>query len=230
MKLRNLVFVIISVIMILSSAQAQEKGYLVNFPKGKTPQEIGARVVENLLSRPYRLTTFLSNRGKGSIHYSEIVTAYGAIKFSDITKDRKLLLSLEKRYRPIVDEENSDLIPQGFHGDFTVFALVPFELYRLRGDKRFYNLGMKMVKEQWEYTNPEDGLTWQARWWIDDAYMIASVDALATRITGDQTWVNNAALLLDAYCRRLQADNGLLPHSDSTPYYWGRGDGWLLRV
>jgi len=227
MKLKNLVLVIVSVIMILSSAQAQEKGYLVNFPKGKTPQEIGTRVVENLLSRPFRLTTFLNNRGKGSIHYSEIVTAYGAIKFSDLTKNRDLLLRLEKRYRPIVDEGNSDLIPQGFHGDFTVFALVPFELYRLRGDKRFYNLGIKMVKEQWEYTNPEDGLTWQARWWIDDAYMISSVDALASRITGDQTYVNNAAFLLHAYCSKLQKDNGLLPHTESVPYFWGRGVGWV---
>ncbi|WP_462317178.1 glycoside hydrolase family 88/105 protein [Marinilabilia sp.] len=215
------------VLMIFSSVHAQKKDYLSNFPKGKTPEEIGIRITENLLSRPYRLTKFLKNRGEGSIHYAEIVTAYGAIKYADLINDRKLLLRLEKRYRPIVDEKDSDLIPQGFHGDFTVFALVPFELYRLRGDKRFYNLGMKMIKEQWEHTNPEDGLTWQARWWIDDAYMVAAVDALATRITGDQTWVNNSALLLEAYCRVLQADNGLLPHSDNTPYYWGRGVGWV---
>ena len=126
-----------------------------------------------------------------------------------------------------MDEENSDLIPQGFHGDFTVFALVPFELYRLRGDMRFYMLELKMVDEQWKDPNPEDGLIWQARWWIDDVYMIASVDALATRITGDQTYVYNAALLIHAYCSKLQHDNGLLPHTENVPYYWGRGVGWV---
>ena len=204
-----------------------QKINLSKFPIGKTPKEIGLRVTENLLGREHMRTRFLNNKGKGSIHYAEIVTAYGAIKFSDLIEDRKLLLRLEKRYRPIVDEKDSDLIPQGFHGDFTVFALVPFELYRLRGDKRFYKLGKKMVDEQWKDPNPEDGLTWQARWWIDDAYMIASIDALATRITGDQTNVNNAALLLHAYCSKLQDDNGLLPHTDGVPYYWGRGIGWV---
>lgn len=200
---------------------------LTHFPAGKTPQEIGRRVTENLLGRDHMLTTFLRQPKPGSIHYAEIVTAYGALKFSDLTNDRDLLLRLERRYRPIVDEDNSSYIPRGFHGDFTVFALVPFELYRLRGDKRFYRLGKEMVDEQWKDPNPEDGLTWQARWWIDDAYMIASVDALATRITGDPTYVNHAALLLDAYCAKLQHKNGLLPHTENVPFYWGRGDGWV---
>ncbi len=209
------------------AAAGDRARHLGSFPEGKTPEEIGLRVAENLLGRNHMLTTFLRNEKPGSIHYAEICTAYGALKFSDLTHDRDLLLRLERRYRPIVDEENSGYIPRGFHGDFTVFALVPLELYRLRGDKRFYRLGIAMVDEQWRDPNPEDALTWQARWWIDDAYMIASVDALATRITGDQTYVNNAGLLLDAYCSKLQHDNGLLPHTESVPFYWGRGVGWM---
>lgn len=212
-------------VLSVSPLQAETSDPLAGFPAGCAPEEIGLRVVENLLSRPFMTTTFLRNRG--SIHYAEICTAYGALGFADATKNRDLLLRLEKRYRPIVDEKNSAFIPEGFHGDFTVFALVPLELYRLRGDKRFYHLGMRMVDEQWKDPNPEDGLTWQARWWIDDAYMIASVDALATRITGDQTYVNNSGLLLDAYCRKLQHASGLLPHTEKVPYYWGRGVGWV---
>ena len=56
---------------------------------------------------------------------------------------------------------------------------------------------------------------------------IASVDAIATRITGDYSWVNNAALLLDAYCNELLDDKGLLPHTAGVPFYWGRGIGWV---
>ena len=215
--------VMMSILLNLASAQAED--VLKNFPKDKTPEVIGNRVVENLLGRKYMTTKFLRN--KGSIHYAEICTAYGALKFADLTEDRDLLLRLEHRYRPIVDEEDSDYIPKGFHGDFTVFALVPFELYRLRGDKRFLDLGVKMVKEQWKDPNPADGMTWQARWWIDDAYMISSVDSLATRVTGDQTYVNNAAFFLNAYMRKLQHENGLLPHTEGVPYYWGRGVGWV---
>lgn len=213
--------------LVVSPVRAETSDSLTGFPPGKTPQEIGKRVVENLLGRDFYLTTFLRNPKPGSIHYAEIVTAYGALGFADLTKDRDMLLRLERRYRPIVDEKDSAYIPRGFHGDFTVFALVPLELYRLRGDKRFYNLGIQMVEEQWKDPNPADGLTWQARWWIDDAYMIASVDALATRITGDQTYVNNAGLLLNAYCSKLQQTNGLLPHTEKVPFFWGRGDGWV---
>ncbi|HSH08982.1 MAG TPA: hypothetical protein VK995_01245, partial [Oceanipulchritudo sp.] len=151
-------------VLLLSSATFGKTDYFSDFPEGKTPEEIGKRVSINLLGREHHLSSFMRNNS--SIHYAEVFTAYGALKFSELTNNRDLLLKLEKRYRPIVDEKNSAYIPNGYHGDYTAFAMVPFELYRLRGDKRFLNLGVKMVKEQWEYTNPEDGLTWQARWWI----------------------------------------------------------------
>ncbi len=197
---------------------------LADFPKGSTPQEVGKRVVGNLLARPYMTTKFMNNRG--SIHYAEICTAYGALQFADLTKDKDLLDRLEKRYLPIVNETNSALIPEGSHGDFTVFALVPFELYQLRGDKRFLDLGTKMVTDQWKVTNPTNGLTLQARWWIDDLYMISSVDSLATRVTGNPVHVDHAAHFLDAYFSKMQRPDGLLPHTLEAPQIWGRGDGW----
>ena len=208
----------------LGSAQAYES--LENFPQDKTPQVIGKKVAEDLLGRKFMLSRF--SKESPSIHYAEICTAYGAIKFADLTKDTDLLQKLEKRYLPIVEDKNSTLIPNGFHGDYTVFAMVPFELYRLRGDKRFLDLGVKMVDEQWDKKNlSEDGMTKQARWWIDDCYMIPAVDALATRVTGNQTHVNNGAFFLNAYCSKLQDKTGLLPHTDKVPHYWGRGDGWV---
>ena len=197
---------------------------LADFPKGSTPQEIGKRVAENLLSRPYMTTKAMNNRG--SIHYAEICTAYGALRFADITKDKDLLDRLEKRYLPIVNDPDTPLIPVGFHGDFTVFALVPFELYHLRGDRRFLDLGTKMVTDQWKVTNPADGLTLQARWWNDDLYMISSVDSLATRVTGNPAHVNHAAHFIDAYFSKMQRPDGLLPHTLEAPQLWGRGVGW----
>lgn len=143
-------------------------------------------------------------RNNSSIHYVGVFTAYGALKFSELSKDNQLLLDLEKRYRPMVDENNSTYIPNGSHGDYTAVEMIPFELYRLRSDKRFLELGTKMVEDQWRYTNPKDGLTWQARWWIDDVYMIAATDALATQVTGDMTWVRNGAYFTWLYCDKLQ--------------------------
>lgn len=193
------------------------------FPAGATPTEIGKRVSENLLSRPYMITKFMDNIG--SIHYAEICTAYGALGFADLTKNQDLLKRLALRYSPIVEEPKTPLIPVGSHGDFTVFGLVPFELYRLNGDARYLKLAEKMVIDQWKEVNPADGLTHQARWWIDDMYMISAVDSLATRITGKPEYVDHAALFLNAYFS-LQQPNGLLPHTNKVPFYWGRGVGW----
>ena len=210
---------------IVCMASAQTYKSLENFPKEKSPEVIGKKVAEDLISRKHQLSSFMRNNS--SIHYAEVFTAYGALKFADLTNDQDLLLELEKRYRPMVDENNSAYIPNGYHGDYTAVAMIPFELYRLRGDKRFLELGVEMVKKQWEYTNPKDGLTWQARWWIDDVYMIAAVDALATRVTGDMTWVRNGAYFTWVYCNKLQDKTGLLPHTDKVPYYWSRGVGWV---
>ena len=225
----NLLTGILSLAGLLAvSAQAGSTDSLSHFPKDKSPEVIGKRLVENLLASDHKLVKgYKFIRTNHSIHYAEICAAWGALGFTELTNDRDLLLDLERRYRPIVDEENSDYIPKGYHGDFTASAHLYLKLYQLRGDKRFYRLGMGMIKKQWENPNPEDGLTWQARYWNDDVFMIGSVNALATRVTGDQTHVNNAARLVDAYMRKLQHENGLVTHTTHVPFYWGRGMGWV---
>jgi unsaturated rhamnogalacturonyl hydrolase len=210
---------------LLSQSSAQAYDGLKDFPEEKSPKVIGKKVAEDLLGRKHHLSSFMRNNS--SLHYAEVFTAYGALKFADLTGDQDLLLSLERRYRPMVDENRSAYLPNGYHGDYTAVAMVPFELYRLRGDKRFLELGVEMVKKQWEYTNPKDGLTWQARWWIDDVYMVAAVDALATRVTGDMTWVRNGAYFTWVYMNKLQDKTGLLPHTANVRYYWARGVGWV---
>ncbi len=213
---------------VAASAQSGSGDPLSNFPEGKTPEVIGKRLAENLLASDHKLVKgYKFIRTNHSIHYAEICAAWGALGFAELTNDDDMLSALQYRYRPIVDEENSEYIPRGYHGDFTAAAHLYLKMYQLRGDKRFYDLGIKMVDEQWKDPNPEDGLTWQARWWIDDVFMIGSVDALATRVTGDQTYVNNGALLVNAYMSKLQHDNGLIPHTDRVPHYWGRGIGWV---
>src|SRR5205823_3398194 len=78
------------------------------------------------------------------------------------------------------------------------------------------------------WANPTlEGLTNQTRFWIDDMYMITLVEVQAYRATGDSKYLDRAALEMSAYLDKLQQPNGLFYHAPDTPFFWGRGDGWV---
>jgi polyribonucleotide nucleotidyltransferase len=72
-----------------------------------------------------------------------------------------------------------------------------------------------------------DGITAEARYWIDDMYMIPAVQVQAFRATGEGKYLDRAALAMATYLDRLQQTNGLFYHGESAPFYWGRGNGWV---
>jgi rhamnogalacturonyl hydrolase YesR len=116
--------------------------------------------------------------------------------------------------------------------DFTVFGTVPLEIYlqtqtqTQTKDPKYLNLGKSFADRQWE--NPTaDGLTRETRFWIDDMYMITTVQVQAFRATGDSKYLDRAALEMEAYLDRLQQPNGLFFHAPDAPFYWGRGNGWV---
>jgi len=83
-----------------------------------------------------------------------------------------------------------------------------------------------LADHQWE--NPlEDGLSNQTRFWIDDVWMIGSLQTQAYRVTHDPIYLERAALELAAYIKRLQQPNGLFFHGPNFPFHWGRGNGWV---
>ena len=58
-------------------------------------------------------------------------------------------------------------------------------------------------------------------------YMITAVQAQAYRATGDTKYVDRAATAMVAYLDRLQQPNGLFFHAPDSPFFWGRGNGWM---
>jgi rhamnogalacturonyl hydrolase YesR len=56
--------------------------------------------------------------------------------------------------------------------------------------------------------------------------MISAVQVQAFRATGDQKYLDHAALTTAAYLDKLQQPNGLFFHAADSPFYWGRGNGW----
>ncbi len=103
---------------------------------------------------------------------------------------------------------------------------MPLEIYIQTKDKRCLEVGQGLADKQWE--NPAlTGITREARFWIDDMYMIPAVQVQAYRATGDAKYIDHAALAMVAYLDKLQQPNGLFHHGTDSPFLWGRGNGWV---
>jgi rhamnogalacturonyl hydrolase YesR len=112
------------------------------------------------------------------------------------------------------------------HVDANVYGILPLELYRQTGNSRFYKQGIELADRQWTDPLP-GGLTPQTRYWIDDVWMIGSLQIESYRATGDTVYLNRAVVETVAYLNKLQQPNGLFHHGPEAPFFWGRGNGWV---
>ena len=126
----------------------------------------------------------------------------------------------------LLTPEGAKHISPDAHVDYRVFGIVPLEIYLQTKEKKYLELGQDLADKQWANPTP-DGVTAEARYWIDDMYMIPAVQTQAYRATGDTNYLDRAALTTVAYLERLQRPNGLFFHGTNSPFYWGRGNGWM---
>lgn len=194
-----------------------------NWPAGDSPREIGKRVAERFVSTPH--SNFGNPEPPTQITYPEVATWYGALIFAQASHDKQLESRLIQRFQPLFADE-SKLIPNPVHVDNTVFAAVPLQIYMETRQAKYLDLGKTMADKQWENPTPA-GLTPQTRFWIDDMYMVTMAQVQAYRATGDKKYLDRAALEMSAYLDKLQQPNGLFYHAPDTPFFWGRGDGWV---
>ena len=197
-------------------ATAQKKEF-TNWPAGTSPQEVGKKIVTDML--PRWIPT------KPSVHYAEDSTWYSALEFAKLTNDQAMTDALVKRFDPWQTEEGQQkLISWQRHVDHAIFGIVPLELYIRTKDPKYLELGKKLADRQWENPTPE-GLSGETRFWIDDAYMITILQLQAYRATLDRVYLDRAALEMVAYLDKLQKPNGLFYHGPEFPFFWGRGNG-----
>jgi rhamnogalacturonyl hydrolase YesR len=204
------------------SSKAQPKEFQ-NWPSGSSPEEIGKRVAERYVSSGW--ANFSRPGPPKHLTYPEACTWYGALTFANLTGDKELTSKLVHRFDPLLGQEAS-LVPDPVNVDSSVFGIVPFQLYIETKDSKYLEIGKHMADAQWEKTTP-DGLTTQTRYWIDDMYMIIALQTQAFRATGDQKYLDRAAMEMTAYLDKLQQPNGLFYHAPDVPFYWGRGNGWV---
>jgi rhamnogalacturonyl hydrolase YesR len=191
------------------------------WPAGSSPQEVGARVARNYVARPLVLGT--------PMHYAEACTWYGALTTAKLLGDASLEAALVARFAPIMTPAGAAVIPPRAHVDDRVFGIVPLEIAIHAGPARggeYLALGKGLADKQWVTTTP-DGLSTEARYWVDDMYMIPALQVQAFRATGDARYLERAAQAMVAYLDKLQQSNGLFFHTATSPRHWGRGNGWF---
>lgn len=194
-----------------------------HWPAGSSPAEVGRRVAENYAARPFEFET---NPKRAYVIYPEVIGAYGALTVAQLTGDTNLQTRLIGKFERFLTPAGARRLSPDPHVDYRVFGVVPLEIFLETKDPRFLALGLGFADRQWARTTP-DGITAEARYWIDDMFMIPALQVQAFRATGEAKYLDRAALTMTAYLDRLQQPNGLFFHGTNAPFYWSRGNGWV---
>jgi len=219
MKYCSMIPLLPALLMLASCSPAQKVTPF--WPEDKSPEVIGQRLIDDFFTRGDFMIA--DSYGFTAIHYAEACAAYGVARMADALDQEGAIEQLSDRYMRVI----TDAMPNtADHVDANVYGILPFELYRLTGNKAFLDQARQLADVQWE--NPRsDGLSNQTRFWIDDVWMIGSLQTEAYRTTGDPVYMERAALEIAAYLERLQQSNGLFYHGENIPFCWGRGNGWV---
>lgn len=200
----------------VASAQTGADG-LKTWPAGEDPTTVGAAVARHFVGTDHQYTR--------TLHYSEVVSWYGALEIARLTHDSALATDLEKRFLPLLGDDKAR-VPASGHVDNSVFGALPLELFLVTKKPDYLTMGRGYADRQWEKPDAQ-GLSGETRFWIDDMYMITLLEVQAFRATGDGKYLDRAALEMTAYLDKLQQPNGLFFHAPDVAFFWGRGDGWM---
>ncbi len=211
-----------SLLIVIFAVSISAQSYFKNWEKGTSPQEVGKRVAENWSAKSFE---FESGKRKFVI-YPEICTWYGALTTAKLTKDKDLQKRLIAKFDRFLTEKGRENINPIAHVDYSMIGSLPLEIYIQNKNKTYLDFGQKMADKQFS-DNTSDGITKEARYWIDDMYMITILQVQAYRATKDKKYLERAALTADAYLKKLQKENGLFHHADDSFFYWSRGNGWF---
>jgi unsaturated rhamnogalacturonyl hydrolase len=192
----------------------------VFWEEGHSPETIAGMVIDDLLGRD-DFMMYVAEHANG-IHYAEACTGFGAAKYAGLVGDSSTIARVSQRYMRVIDD---NIAISADHVDVNVYGILALELYMQTKNERFFEQGIGLADIQWENPLP-NGLSNQTRYWIDDVWMIGSLQVQAYRATGNTVYLDRAALEIESYLRELQQPNGLFYHGEGAPFFWGRGNGW----
>ena len=219
-----------------SASAETDNSLLTQFPPQADPQSVATRVINHFIVTPH--TRFGNPRAEKPAHivtYPDVCTWLGSLWFAKTIGDTDMTDRLINRFEPLFTTQ-SKLLPSKTNVDANVFGSVPLEIYIQRGGDRYLNLGKPYADSQWvlpenhkpqQKEHADKGYSWQTRLWIDDMFMITTVQSQAYRATGDRNYIDRAAREMVLYLNTIQRPNGLFYHAPHAPHFWCRGNGWM---
>jgi unsaturated rhamnogalacturonyl hydrolase len=182
---------------------------------GKAPADIGKLAANNFKSH-----TGDAYSGAG---YAWTFAYFGSLQFTQLTGDttnNDYLVSHFDCSQAGPSNGTSASVDDRAFGD------LPLEIYLEKQTAACKTLGLARADAQWANTTA-DGITNDARYWIDDMYMITGLQVFAYRATKDSKYLDRAAKTMQAYLAALQQSDGLFWHTKQSKAYWGRANGWV---
>lgn len=186
------------------------------------PAALGRAAADNILRRQSAFYPGVGLFGPLNTTYPMVCSFYGVLIFSAASGEAEMRSRVEEAFRPFLRGLRR---PARGHVDLNVFGIVPFELYRQTKNPAYLPLARALADDEFKNPRP-DGLSRYSRFWVDDMYMIGSLQTQAYKSLGDPVYLDRAILQLLGYCRALQQANGLFHHNLQSPFFWGRGNGW----
>jgi rhamnogalacturonyl hydrolase YesR len=187
---------------------------------GKGPSDIGKLAVDNF--KPRTSETY------GGDGYAWTFGYVGSLQFTKTigdTTNNEYLVSKFDCSQAGPDNGSSASV------DTRAFGDLPLEIFIETQKAACKTLGLARADAQWTKTT-SDGITSDARYWIDDMYMITSLQVFAYRATKDTKYLDRTAKTMLSYITELQKNNdtktdGLFWHTRQSKAYWGRANGWV---
>ena len=163
-----------------------------------------------------RVASDTISRRPNSDYYAVACIWHGALVYAGLTNDSNIVnvsvdTYVERRPTGSVDDN--------------IYGIWPLGLYQQTNNTSYRDTGIYLADE--EYNPPKSGgLCKYTRYWVDDLYMICSLQIQAYKATGNTKYLDRVKLQFNAYFSALQQGNGLFHHTSNAPYFWGRGNGW----
>ena len=114
----------------LSSNVVSAQNYFGDFPVKADPKTVGNKLSKRLMETKHQLY------GDRGIHYAEVCTWYGALRFAELTNNKELIKLLRNRFELLFHLEK-ELLPPPIHVDQNMFGCLPLRFYNITKDKRY---------------------------------------------------------------------------------------------
>ena len=170
--------------------------------------------VARVLAARYPQTPLLS--------YIPSVAWAGTLRLAEITKDDALRQKVLSETRPWISRERP------LFGDrITLTAVAGTLIYAdlaERGEESARALAVQGAEEASRIA--PTGIAQHGQGWTDDMFMMASILARTGRMPGRARDLDQLAVVLLSYARRLQREDGIFVHFSEGRIPWGRGNGF----